>query len=205
MISVLQNVQDTLIQTCCPTYTKCTCTCMYMYAKVCIICTCILCIMYVHVHTIWNDVYTLYTRVHNACFSFPPASLPSLSLSFPSTLPPSLLTSQPATTCNETAHPIVNYIISVSELPEVTMNVPHTGSSISAILSSDLLQDDLYTITVSACSAFTCRPAQPVTVGQSLPHYVIVNSPSKPYIVVHLFSIVLYHTAIQWYMQSWHH
>jgi hypothetical protein len=71
---------------------------------------------------------------------------------------------EPATTCNETAHPIVNYIISISELPEVTMNVTHTGSSISAILSSNLLQDDLYTITVSACSAFTCHPAQPVTV-----------------------------------------
>ena len=40
--------------------------------------------------------------------------------------------------------------------------------------------------------------------------YVIVKSPSKPYIVVHLFSIVLqctqciYYTVIQWYMQSWH-
>jgi hypothetical protein len=74
---------------------------------------------------------------------------------------------EPATTCNETAHPIVNYIISISELPEVTMNVTHTGSSISAILSSNLLQDDLYTITVSACAAFACRPAQSVTVVTS--------------------------------------
>ena len=39
--------------------------------------------------------------------------------------------------------------------------------------------------------------------------YVIVKTPSKPYIVVQLFSIVLYCTvyilSVYSYMQSWHH
>ena len=82
---------------------------------------------------------------------------------------PSFSSSQPATSCNSTAYPVVNYIISISGLAG-NVSVPHTeGESVSITLTtSDFpgLVDDAYTVNVMACAAFACRLAQPVSVGQ---------------------------------------
>ena len=77
---------------------------------------------------------------------------------------------QPASSCNETRYPVVNYTISISGLAG-SIKVPHTGQDIATTLTPDdfpSLQEDTYDVLVMACADFACRSADPVTVGQSV-------------------------------------
>ena len=76
---------------------------------------------------------------------------------------------QPASSCNETRYPVVDYTISITGL-DGSIDVPHTGQDIVASLTSGVfpgLQEDTYSVLVMACADFACQPADPVTVGQS--------------------------------------
>lgn len=101
-------------------------------------------------------------------FSLLPLSSPPIPLSSPSPLPsPASAPSQPASSCDESAYPVVNYIISIPGL-EGSVTETHTGDSIAVNLTSaDIngLGEGSYTVNVMACAAFTCRSADPVHVG----------------------------------------
>ncbi|CAI8002935.1 hypothetical protein GBAR_LOCUS3512 [Geodia barretti] len=69
---------------------------------------------------------------------------------------------RPATTCDEVAYPILNYMITIPELP-FSMTLPHTGEGVALNLSSPDFTIANYSIIISACASFGCRSADPLT------------------------------------------
>jgi len=105
-----------------------------------------------------HSYFTLHTQVHVAPFSY---------VSFHP---------QPATNCS-TQFPVVNYTVSIEGL-EGSLTVEDASdysSALSVVLSSsafpELVQDQQYSITITACTTFTCRsPPDALIAGEYCAH-----------------------------------